>query len=183
MERQSGEKRENPTYIAAGSKITGEISGSAEVLVDGEFDGRLYLDSTVVIGQEGRVKGEIRARSVRVEGRVVGDVRGIERVEVMASGTLEGDISASRVVIAEGAFFKGNVEMTGKEASLGTGKSASPSSREHQRQGKAGSQPKMKNKHQGQNQQGKKQTGSNQQSSKQQSPQQQPLEANSAPTA
>jgi cytoskeletal protein CcmA (bactofilin family) len=110
------ERRAEATYIAAGSKVSGEISGSAEVLVDGEFEGRLHLDSTVTIGREGRVKGEIRAKAVRVEGRVVGDVRGLERVEVMASGTLEGDISASRVVIAEGAFFKGNVEMTGVEA-------------------------------------------------------------------
>ncbi len=110
------------TYIAAGSRVTGEISGSAEVLVDGEFDGKLHLENTVVIGEEGRVRGEVVARSVRVEGRVVGDVRGKEKVEVMTSGHLEGDISAARVVIAEGAFFKGNVEMTGKDS----GQSKSP---------------------------------------------------------
>lgn len=112
--KSSGNSR--ATYIAAGSKVTGEISGSAEVLVDGEFDGKLHLENTVVIGQEGRVRGEVSARSVRVEGRVVGDVRGMERVEVMTSGHLEGDISAARVVIAEGAFFKGNVEMTSKDS-------------------------------------------------------------------
>lgn len=111
-ERQSQDaKPRTATYIAAGSKVTGEISGSAEVLVDGVFQGRLDLDSNVVVGREGRVKGEITARAVRVEGKVAGDVRGHERVEVMASGTLEGDISASRVVIAEGAFFKGRVDM------------------------------------------------------------------------
>lgn len=128
MERQTGDtKPRTATYIAAGSKVTGEITGSSEVLVDGLFEGRLNLDSNVVVGREGRVTGEITARAVRVEGKVVGDVRGHERVEVMASGTLEGDIAATRVVIAEGAFFKGKVEMTSQQGSTGQQESPRPS--------------------------------------------------------
>lgn len=102
------------TYVAPGSRIVGEIKGDAEVLVDGEFSGRIELDNLMTIGKEGKVEGEIKARSVRVEGKVVGNVRGVDRVEVLATGSLEGDISAARVVIAEGAYFKGKVEMTGE---------------------------------------------------------------------
>jgi len=101
------------TLVAPGTKIVGKISGSAEVIVDGELEGELRVDGGAVIGTGGTVRGEIAARTVRVGGKVFGNIRGGERVEVLASGALEGDVSAPRVVIAEGAFFKGKVEMTG----------------------------------------------------------------------
>lgn len=101
--------------IAGGTRITGEISGTTELLIEGEVDGRVRLDGRVVVGEAGGVKGEIQARSVLVAGRVEGPVRGSERVEVGSTGRLEGDIAAPRVTIAEGAFFKGKVEMGGRE--------------------------------------------------------------------
>lgn len=104
------------TLIAQGSKVSGKIAGSAEVVVEGELEGQLLLDGSAIIGTAGVVKGEISARTVRVAGKVVGNIRGLERVEVLASGSLEGDVAAPRVVIAEGAFFKGKVEMTGGKA-------------------------------------------------------------------
>ncbi len=150
MERQTPDsKPRTATYIAAGSKVTGEISGSSEVLVDGVFQGRLDLDSNVVIGREGRVKGEITANAVRVEGKVTGDVRGHERVEVMASGTLEGDISASRVVIAEGAFFKGKVEMASQHSGSPSNKGGSNRSQNHGKKKHPGSQQHLKAQHGG----------------------------------
>ena len=75
----------------------------------------MRLDGRVVVGEKGGVKGEIDGRSVLVAGRVEGPVRGSERVEVGGTGRLEGDISAPRVTIAEGAFFKGKVEMGGQD--------------------------------------------------------------------
>lgn len=101
------------TRVAQGTKIGGEISGATELVIEGQVEGTLRIDARVVVGSSGVVRGEIEARSVLVAGEVSGDVRGRERVEVGASGRLEGDISAPRVTIAEGAFFKGQVEMTG----------------------------------------------------------------------
>lgn len=116
-------KRSNPetrsdraTLVAPGSKITGQITGTAELVVEGEVDGEIHLDSRVVVGSGGFVHGQIQARAVQVGGKVTGNIRGTERVEVLASGSLEGDVMAPRVVIAEGAFFKGKVEMTDKVA-------------------------------------------------------------------
>lgn len=107
-------RRESPvTRVAQGTKIGGEISGATELVIEGQVEGTLRIDARVVVGSTGVVRGEIEARSVLVAGEVSGDVRGKERVEVGASGRLEGDISAPRVTIAEGAFFKGQVEMTG----------------------------------------------------------------------
>ena len=102
------------THIATGSKVVGEISGAADLVIDGVVEGEIRLESQVVVGPEGRVEGKIHARSVEVGGKVLGNVLGGERVEVLASGSLEGDVLSPRVVIAEGAFFKGKVEMTDK---------------------------------------------------------------------
>lgn len=108
------------TRVARGTRIQGEISGSTELLIEGEVEGIVKVDSRVVIGSGGVVRGEVEANQVLVGGTILGDVRGRERVEVGASGRLEGDIAAPRVTIAEGAFFKGKVEMIGQSGSRGS---------------------------------------------------------------
>lgn len=102
-----------PTHIAGGTKVTGQVSGSSDLIVDGELEGQVDIESSVTIGADGRVKGNVTARSVKIGGRVTGNVHGREKVEILPSGKLEGDVAAPRVVLAEGAFFKGKVEMTG----------------------------------------------------------------------
>ncbi len=103
--------------VAEGTRISGQITGSTELLLEGELEGRIDLDARVVVGTSGVVRGEVTGRTVLVAGKVFGNVRGRERVEVGTSGSLEGDISAPRVTIAEGAFFKGKVEMSGGDPS------------------------------------------------------------------
>lgn len=107
------------TRVAKGTRIGGEINGSTELLIEGEVEGTVKVDSRVVIGSTGVVRGEVEAEEVSVGGTILGNVRGRERVEVGASGRLEGDIAAPRVTISEGAFFKGKVEMTGQSGSKG----------------------------------------------------------------
>ena len=67
----------------------------------------------MVIGSTGVINGDIVAESVSVGGKVLGNVKAGDTFELQASGRIEGDVTAPRVIIAEGAFFKGNVEMTG----------------------------------------------------------------------
>jgi cytoskeletal protein CcmA (bactofilin family) len=99
------------THIAPGSRIQGQLSGPTELLVEGEVEGEIRVDSTVMIGTEGTVQGPVSAQVVRIGGRVFGNVTASDRVEVAPSGSLEGDVAAPRIIIAEGAFFKGRVEM------------------------------------------------------------------------
>ena len=101
------------TTIAAGTKVKGEINGAADLAVDGHFEGEIRLDSEVTVGGDGRVKGKIEARSVRIGGQVRGDVVGNDLVELLPTARLEGNVKAARVIIAEGSFFKGNVAMAG----------------------------------------------------------------------
>lgn len=107
----SSAQRRRVTHIAAGSKVEGKLTGPTELLIEGEVDGEIRVESAVMIGTEGVVRGPISAQMVRVGGRVIGDVQASDRVEVAPSGGLEGDIAAPRVVIAEGAFFKGRIDM------------------------------------------------------------------------
>ena len=115
--------RSNPsgslaTRIAPGLVIRGRLTGSDRVQIDGEVVGEVVVDGAVTIGGRGRVDGRVEARSVMVEGKLEGDLLAAEKAEVAASGSTEGDIEAPRVVIAEGAFFKGNVKM-GRQATSG----------------------------------------------------------------
>jgi len=107
----SGSQRRRVTHIAPGTHVEGVLSGATELLIDGEVVGEIRVQAAVVIGTDGVVQGPIAANNVRVGGRVAGNVQATERVEVSPSGSLEGDIAAPRVVIAEGAFFKGRIEM------------------------------------------------------------------------
>ncbi len=106
--------RRQLTHIAAGTFLQGAVTGATEVLIDGQVQGEVRVDATVTVGAGGVLEGPIAAPVVRISGRVTGNVAASDRVEVAASGILEGDIAAPRVVIAEGAFFKGRVEMRGK---------------------------------------------------------------------
>lgn len=122
------------THIAPGSRVRGEISGPTELLVEGEVEGEIRIDAVVMIGTDGQVQGPITAQVVRIGGRVFGDVTAADRVEVAPSGTLEGNIAAPRIVIAEGAFFKGQVEMKGERVE---------EARRAQKEGGSGSQPQI----------------------------------------
>jgi cytoskeletal protein CcmA (bactofilin family) len=103
------------THVAPGSRIEGQVSGPTELLIEGEVEGEIRVDSTVMIGTEGVVQGPVTAHVVRIGGRVFGNVTASDRIEVSPSGSLEGDVAAPRIIIAEGAFFKGRVEMTGAD--------------------------------------------------------------------
>ena len=103
------------THVAAGTRLRGEINGATEVLVDGEIVGEVRVEAPVIVGTDGVIEGPVTAPVVRVGGHVIGDVLATDRVEVLATGSVEGNIAAPRIVIAEGAFFKGSVEMKGEK--------------------------------------------------------------------
>lgn len=107
------------TVISAGTLVEGSISGPHEVVIEGELVGSVTVDALVIVSPSGKVVGELSGRSVQLGGKVNGNVEGRERVELTPSAALEGNIRSPRVVIAEGAFFKGKVEM-GKAAPEGT---------------------------------------------------------------
>ncbi len=102
--------------ISQGIKIRGEITGSEDLVVDGDVEGNLALDSaSVTIGPNGRVKADVHAREVIVRGCVEGKVHAHERVQVRATGQVYGEIQTLTLAIEEGAVLRGKVE-AGKPA-------------------------------------------------------------------
>ena len=92
--------------------IKGTLSGREDLTVDGRVEGKITLrDHVLTIGANGHIEAELQAKAIIVHGKVVGNVIAEHRVEVTASGTVQGDIKAPRVSIADGAMFRGSIDM------------------------------------------------------------------------
>jgi cytoskeletal protein CcmA (bactofilin family) len=92
--------------------VKGELSGSEDLVVDGEVEGSIALrGQSLTIGPNGRVRANIEARSVTLHGRVDGDIHASDRVELRKSASLSGDITTARISIEDGAYFKGTIDI------------------------------------------------------------------------
>jgi cytoskeletal protein CcmA (bactofilin family) len=98
--------------IGAKTQFKGEITGAETVLVEGLVEGTIRITGDLRVGRGGTVKATVSAQSVAVAGELVGDCHATHRVEIEASGRLSGNIRAPRVVIVEGATFRGNSDMS-----------------------------------------------------------------------
>ncbi len=99
------------TRIGPGITIEGEVTSDDEVVVGGVLRGKLQVDGPVTIESDGVVEADIGAQSVSIGGAVTGNVTASERVDLLSGGRLIGDVKAARLTIADGASFKGNVDM------------------------------------------------------------------------
>ena len=103
---------EDITRIGKGVVIEGEIKGGENFVIDGKVDGTIELRQHVLtVGPTGRVKAELLAKAVVVLGKVSGTIRASERVSIGETGSVEGAISAPRLVIVEGTQLQGRVDM------------------------------------------------------------------------
>ncbi len=95
--------------------VKGELIGSEDLTIEGHVEGKIELkDHVLTIGPHGRIKAEVFAKAVIVLGEVSGNITASEKVDIRDSGTVDGNIIAPRVAIAEGAQFRGSVEMQRK---------------------------------------------------------------------
>jgi cytoskeletal protein CcmA (bactofilin family) len=108
MPTQSG------ALLSRGVSIKGSIKLVNSLLIDGEVEGTIDSTGTLTIGEHARIRGEIRAKSVKVRGTVEGNMFVTERCELQAGCTLRGDIEAPRLMVEENATFLGS-------AKIGTG--------------------------------------------------------------
>jgi cytoskeletal protein CcmA (bactofilin family) len=108
--------------------IKGELSGSEDLTIEGHVEGKIELkDHLLTIGPNGRIKAAVFAKTVIVLGEVNGNVSASEKVEIRDGGSVDGDIISPRVAIAEGAHFRGSVDMQKKGGSSSTSASTSSS--------------------------------------------------------
>ncbi len=100
--------------------IKGELNGSEDLTIEGHVEGKIELrDHVLTIGPNGKIKAELFAKSVVVLGEVIGNVSASEKVDIRENGSVEGDITSPRVAIAEGAHFRGSVDMAQKAKASG----------------------------------------------------------------
>jgi cytoskeletal protein CcmA (bactofilin family) len=103
-------------HIGKSVQIRGELTGSEDLYLDGEVEGTIDLrDHSLIIGPNGKIKAAITARDLVVHGKVEGNITAAGRVELRKSCTLVGDVSTQRIVIEDGAFFKGAIDIKEKD--------------------------------------------------------------------
>jgi cytoskeletal protein CcmA (bactofilin family) len=92
--------------------IKGDVSGGENLLVEGTIEGEIRIPAhEVTVGMAGKVSANIKARTVRIEGNVRGDISGEEKVVIAKQGNVRGNIVAPRVTLEDGAIFKGSIDM------------------------------------------------------------------------
>jgi cytoskeletal protein CcmA (bactofilin family) len=97
--------------LSRGVSIKGSVKFLSELVINGEVEGTIDSPGKLCIGEHGQIKGEIRAKSVKVHGNVEGDIFASERCELQAGCILQGDIEAPRLVVDENAAFCGNAKV------------------------------------------------------------------------
>lgn len=103
------------SVIGVEAEIKGNIISKATIRIDGRIDGNVFCEGDVVVGREGRIKGDIKAKSIIVGGKITGNANAENKVEILEGGQLTGDIKSPAIVIADGGMFDGYCEMMGKE--------------------------------------------------------------------
>src|SRR5215217_5406471 len=121
--------------------IKGELNGSEDLTIEGQVEGKIELkDHVLTIGPNGKIKAQVFAKAVIVLGEVNGNVTASEKVDIRDGGSVDGDIISPRVAIAEGAHFRGSVDMQrkgGQPAAKETTKSTSQPAAQAQAQPQA----------------------------------------------
>ena len=106
--------RSGPCVIGSKVQLKGELQGAEAVLVEGTVEGSIRLTAELRIAPGGTVKADVSAHTVVVAGEVIGDCHATERVVLESTGRLTGNIRAPRIVIAEGASFRGTSDMSAR---------------------------------------------------------------------
>jgi cytoskeletal protein CcmA (bactofilin family) len=92
--------------------IKGEVTGGEDLLIQGKVEGKINLSGNQVsVGESGEVSADIHAKVIKIEGKVTGDITGVEKVVIAKSGNVHGNIVAPRVTLEDGAIFKGSIDM------------------------------------------------------------------------
>jgi len=99
------------TVLGPTVEIEGEIEGEEDLVIQGRIQGKIVSRKDLTVDSSGKVEASITTKNLAVSGMLVGNVTATDKVEVRKEGRMVGDIKAPRVVIADGAKFKGNIEM------------------------------------------------------------------------
>jgi len=122
-----------PSSIGRSVVIKGELSGTEDLTIEGTVDGTIELrGNKLTVGPGGQVQASISAKTIAVLGKVTGDITATEKISILEDGSVEGDLTAPSIAIADGAHFRGSVDMQRSNAG------ASPTTSHGKPNGQAG---------------------------------------------
>jgi cytoskeletal protein CcmA (bactofilin family) len=102
--------------------LKGELTGSEDLAIEGQIEGKIELrEHVLTVGPNGKIRAQVMAKTVVVLGEVVGNIVATEKVDIRDNGSVDGDITAPRVAIAEGAQFRGKVDKQRKPGAASVG--------------------------------------------------------------
>jgi cytoskeletal protein CcmA (bactofilin family) len=105
------------TVVGANCTLTGDLKSRANVRLDGTFEGTLEIDGNVLVGETAKITADIHAKNISIAGAVRGNVSG-KKVQLLRTGRVWGDISATAIATEEGAFIDGKITMISHDAAL-----------------------------------------------------------------
>jgi cytoskeletal protein CcmA (bactofilin family) len=111
VEARAPETAPRASVLGATLRFRGELSAQEDLVVQGSVEGSITHTQSLTIGNDGSMKGNIRARVIVVDGKVDGDMYATESVTIRATAKVKGNVFAPRVAITEGAFFQGQIDM------------------------------------------------------------------------
>jgi cytoskeletal protein CcmA (bactofilin family) len=107
------------TIIGESIRVKGRVVSREELHLNGELHGELEMDGRLTVGVKGKVDANVKAREVIVAGSMKGNVEAVERLVLRQGAHLEGDVKTAGIVIEDGAYFKGGIDITGAAAAAG----------------------------------------------------------------
>jgi cytoskeletal protein CcmA (bactofilin family) len=115
--RSEVDERRATAWIGQGVVIEGRITSSQDLRIDGRVEGTIEVgDHVLMVGARAAIKANLVARSILISGTVIGNVTATDRLDLQATGSVEGDISSPRLVMVDGAVVKGRVDASGNRA-------------------------------------------------------------------
>ena len=123
------EVRGNAATIGKAVKVVGQIFSREDLFVDGEVEGTVEaLEHKLTVGPNGNVKASVKAREVVALGSVQGNVEATDKIEIRKDAKLVGDIRTARIIIEDGAYFKGSIDIVRQDAKKAPAAASAPAS-------------------------------------------------------
>jgi cytoskeletal protein CcmA (bactofilin family) len=108
----SARTQHEKTRIGSSLRIKGSISANEDIEIDGRVEGPVQMgEGKLTVGQDGNLAGNVEAREASIRGTLVGNLRIRERLEIKSEGTARGDVVTGRILVEDGAYLKGSIEI------------------------------------------------------------------------
>ncbi len=107
-------------FISAGVEVKGIINSRESIRVDGTVDGELSIAGDLIVGEQGKIKGEVKVKNLLLAGTINGNAAASEKITITATGAIHGDVRCAALVIEEGGILSGSSKM-GRETKPETG--------------------------------------------------------------